>query len=90
MRCGDREEVGKCTEVVCLQPVCNNIFVYNGNNIFVCNDNNIFACNLRRLVPQLKEWVDVVVDGEDHPESVVFHQLLGILKYYNVFLGTYK
>ena len=33
------------------------------------------ARHLRGLVPQLKEGVDVVVDGEDHPEPVAFHQL---------------
>ena len=33
------------------------------------------ARHLGRLVPQLEERVDVVVDGEDHPEPVAFHQL---------------
>ena len=33
------------------------------------------ARNLGGLVPQLEEGVDVVVDGEDHPEPVAFHQL---------------
>ena len=34
-----------------------------------------FACDFSRLVPQLEEGVDVVVDGENHPEPVAFHQL---------------
>ena len=34
-----------------------------------------FARDLGRLVPQLEEGVDVVVDGENHPEPVAFHQL---------------
>ena len=33
------------------------------------------ARHLGGLVPQLEERVDVVVDGEDHPEPVAFHQL---------------
>ena len=75
-RCEDTGEVGKCTEAAC-SPPDDDDFDDDDDDDFDDDDddNDDDARHLGGFVPELEERMDVVVDGENHPEPVAFHQL---------------
>ena len=65
-RCEDTGEVGKCTEAACSPPDDD-----DGDDDDDDDDDD--GRHLGGFVPELEERMDVVVDGENHPEPVAFH-----------------